>query len=369
MEDVLLEEDFGVAEPEHVEMMMDALADTMEQQVAGNESYSLTSAQQYALSVLQSSGAVSRIAQVTGNEGFFSSIGDGVKKLWEYIQKIFKGIYDWFFGKKEKGPSLLEETEAQIEACNNSLKAWAANDAKLKMSIAPQMINTIEELDKFMLGDDHSVKGEAKALKEEIQAAKSLPEDQQVAVTKKVMEKMVKLNRRTQRAIREVCEEALEKYKRYYTIAEEDHSAQFADTVFKDTYTQYLAWVKEGKQKPLDAYIMIPTSLDGFSHAMRAQESLLKAIKSLEEEKTLISRNFKSDVVSRMKKTEEMLTSKTLNDDGRKQLNKTLSACKLFMSLTTQAIKQIEETCRTIQRINKMIMRLFGLPVPRGKSK
>lgn len=367
MEEMLLEEDLSLAEPEHLETMMDALIETVDQQVAGTECLGLTDSQQYAMSVLRSSGSVNRIAQVTGNEGFFSTIGDGVKKIWEYIQKMFNAIWNWFFGKKDNGlSSITEETDALIKRSQDTLKNAAANHAKFQLDIAPKLINTIEELDTFMTSPDATPaeKKEAQELKEELTEVKSEPPAQQAAVVAKVAEKLVKLNRRTQRALREACEQALAQHKQYYAVAEVDHSDKFKGTIFESDYGHYLQWLKEGKQRPLDAYIMIPTTIDGLSHAVRAQESLLKAVKALEDEKSQISATFKASVIHRIKDLEEKLTRKDLRDTTRDKWGKDLSACKFFLSMTTKAIKQIEETCRAIQRINKMIMRLFGMKVP-----
>lgn len=87
-----------VPEPEHVNLVMDGLMDSL----GGNESLNLTNAQRYLQGVLYASGAVRTMNDVAGNEGFLSSIGDGIKKAWEYVKKMFNSIWDVFFKSDEK---------------------------------------------------------------------------------------------------------------------------------------------------------------------------------------------------------------------------------------------------------------------------
>lgn len=104
------EEDMGIAEPEHLETMFDALDDTFTN-VDGTEG--LTRAQHYAQAVLVGAGMVR--PQVAGNEGFFQTLGEGAKKIWEYIQKMFKSMWAFFFGKgSDTSKAKVEKAEATV---------------------------------------------------------------------------------------------------------------------------------------------------------------------------------------------------------------------------------------------------------------
>jgi predicted transcriptional regulator len=105
-------------EPEHVSTMMDGIIDT----IAGNEG--LSYAQHYMHSVLQTSGGISNR---TGTEGFFSAIGDGLKSAWDYIVKMFKSIWNFFFGSSDdtdekKTKEVEEQVEKDAEKINAVLK-------------------------------------------------------------------------------------------------------------------------------------------------------------------------------------------------------------------------------------------------------
>jgi len=115
--DILEEEQgYGLVDGPHIEIAFEALNDTMEQEVTGVES--LTQAQQYMHGVLSASGALTR-AEVNGSEGFFSKIGDGLKKTWEYIKKMFKNIWGFFF--KKKAPEQAKAAKNTLEAAKDAL--------------------------------------------------------------------------------------------------------------------------------------------------------------------------------------------------------------------------------------------------------
>lgn len=101
----------SVPESEHVENFFDGLLDS----IGGNESMALTSAQVYVQGVLFADGTADR-SNIAGNEGFFSTIGDGIKKAWDYVVKMFKSIWGFFF-KTEK-----EKLDAKVEKIKTDLK-------------------------------------------------------------------------------------------------------------------------------------------------------------------------------------------------------------------------------------------------------
>lgn len=108
-----------VPDGEHIELVIDGLVDA----VTGNEGMGLTKAQVYLQAALYASGEIRSIPHpdVAGNESFFGSIGSGFQAAWEYIKKMFNGIFNFFFKKdnkaqEEKAKVSLDKAEASIKA-------------------------------------------------------------------------------------------------------------------------------------------------------------------------------------------------------------------------------------------------------------
>lgn len=130
--DILEEEQgYGLVDGPHIEIAFEALNDTLEQEVTGVES--LTQAQQYMHGVLGASGALTR-AEINGSEGFFSKIGDGLRKTWEYIKKMFKNIWGFFF--KKKAPEQAKAAKAELEKSKDALEMKAPEVKKQLVAAA-----------------------------------------------------------------------------------------------------------------------------------------------------------------------------------------------------------------------------------------
>lgn len=111
----LTDEDIAADIPdvEHVELVLDGVIDT----VAGTEG--LTHAQRYLAGTLYASGMVS-YSQYHGNEGVIDVIKDGLKKAWEYVVKMFKQIWGFFFKSKAKGD--VDATQKALAALEKSAR-------------------------------------------------------------------------------------------------------------------------------------------------------------------------------------------------------------------------------------------------------
>lgn len=113
----------SVPEPEHVEQIMDGFIDT----VSGAEGF--TQAQHYLEGVLFSNGII-RQHQVGGTEGVLSSVADGAKAAIEYIKKMFRAIWDFFFKSEKK------ELEKKVDKALDDAKKEL--DAMEKVKVTPE---------------------------------------------------------------------------------------------------------------------------------------------------------------------------------------------------------------------------------------
>lgn len=105
---------------DHVEIMFEAYKDT----VAGNES--LTEAQIYAAGVLSASGYRPSVA---GNEGFFDSVAGGAKTVYDYIVRMFKSVWSFFFNRDAARQADEAKKEAkEIEGELHTLSSGSASE-------------------------------------------------------------------------------------------------------------------------------------------------------------------------------------------------------------------------------------------------
>jgi hypothetical protein len=348
-------------EPEHIDQVFDALTDTLDT-VAGTEG--LTRAQTYMWGVLDASGDLSYKQRVAGTEGFFSDVADGIAKVWGYIMKMFNAILNFFgLGDSNKGPSITEQTDAILKQNQANIAVLTGHRMSNADDISKQMLRTQADLDVFMNGPQTSPseKSEAQELKHKLKEVKALPAPEQQRVVKEVVERFVKINSRMQRALDDQCQRALDEYKTYQVIVTMDHSNEFVGTSFADMYSTYSAAMKHNASKEIEAWVRIPQGLRTLNDAARAQGELEKAIKDLDSESTSISRGIKADVINQIKKLEEMVKRKDLRDAARSTFDRNLKACRLILSLTTSAIKQLRVTCENIRRISNMINRYFSV--------
>lgn len=351
-------------EAEHIDEVFDALDDTLKD-VAGTEG--LTRAQTYMWGVLNASGDISYKQRVAGTEGLFTTIGDGVSKVWEYIKKMFNAVLN-FFGlgsSAAKGPSITEQTDAILKQNRANIASIlsAQNNHQWAGDFQKQMLRTQADLDAFMNSPQTSPseKSEAGELRHKLKDVKALPAPEQQRVVKEVVERFVKINSRMQRALDEACQRTLNEYKTYQAVVTIDHSAVFVGTAFDGMYRTYAAAMKDNASKEIEKLVRIPQGMRTLGDAARTQGDLQKALAELESESASISRGIKADVIHQIKHLEELVKRKDLRQANQDKFNKDLKACRLILKLTTEAIKQLRVTCENIRRISNMINRYFSV--------
>lgn len=173
-------------EPDHIEEVLQGTADF----IAGVEGFSgaYTRAQQYLWSCLESSDTVSYKARVGGMEGM---IGDGFSAAWEYVAKIFKSLWNFFFGsgedaadtKADKVEKKAEETEKKMQKLESgNISEEQAKDIVKKSKTKAQKIQKDPK-------SSPTAKSKAKAVEDKINT-KSSTEESRKFVTNLVEELM-----------------------------------------------------------------------------------------------------------------------------------------------------------------------------------
>jgi len=150
--------DREVPDTPHVEIMFDALNDTL----TGTEGMVLTEAQHYANGVLFANSS-----RVSGNESFFGSIASGVKSAYDYIVKMFKSIWGFFFNRDaaEEAKEAKQEVAAQKaevqKAPEPEPKKLEDHQAKYKKAVG-DVISLAGKFEEMMEHVNRRPAGEAK---------------------------------------------------------------------------------------------------------------------------------------------------------------------------------------------------------------
>lgn len=218
MEDVELsvEDGIGYEVPEvpHIELVFQAVDDTLND-VAGQEGL-LTNSQVYLQSILATNG-VKNTGSVTGNEGFFSSVGNGLKAALEYIKKMFKAIWDFFFNRD--ADKKIADTKTEVMDTSKKLDDAAAGGTSpaqteqlLKDQISVLKINgegggiSIEELDALMTGAEAAQKGSDADKK---------------AMVKKITAELPKLNQKARKKLDDQIDQSVAAIKAFLKLVKD----------------------------------------------------------------------------------------------------------------------------------------------------
>lgn len=178
----------------HGELMFDALDDTLNG-VAGAEGLGLSQAQVYAHAVLGANGMLK--PSVAGNEGFFSSIGSAVKATYEYIVKMFKSIWGFFFSRDaakeaKEAKEEVKEQQDKIAAIGNATPEVVTACNKIVAKAKSQGSENVIDLDNDSLDD----------IKRKLEGGPS----EQKAGVKELMDAMPKANKPAQAKFKKAAE-------------------------------------------------------------------------------------------------------------------------------------------------------------------
>lgn len=211
------EDDASVQDVPHVEIMFEALQDTMEG-VSGTEGFSLTQAQTYAQGVLMASGAL-RTITVDGNEGFFSSIGSGAKSIYEYIVKMFKSVWGFFFNRD--APKAVEEAKKEVKEEKHKLEVFeradpesAAYAAKCMAYIRQRVANLDNKGSEDVIDLDNDT---IEDIKRKLEGTPS----EKKAGTVKLMDLMPKVNKNAQKKFKQKAEAVVAVNKAFVAMIEQ----------------------------------------------------------------------------------------------------------------------------------------------------
>lgn len=209
-------ETFVIPDVPEVNVLMDALDDSVDQMdaVAGGESISLTASQRYLAGVLYANGIVSLDALNGNEEGVFSSIGNGIKAAWDWIVKMFKSVWNFFFGRDNAEEA--EKTKKEID--ENNKEATAAENGTQSDEEAKKQASKMASIASEN-GDDAT----AKALRE----AKD-PKAVRAAI-KEALKKMAKLNKKGKAKVEQSIKNAVTAKRGFLKVVTDDKNKKYND--------------------------------------------------------------------------------------------------------------------------------------------
>lgn len=317
-----------IPEVSHVEAMVDGVLDSL----SGNESLDLTYAQRYVIGVLD--GAEITRSAVTGTEGFFSEIGAGLKAAWDYIVKMFKNIWDFFFGKKNK-----EDSEAAKEDVKSAEEA-------IKEVEAPQVT-------------EENVKAVAAQVEKKID---KLPESPKKKELKKKVEAVkaaepAKAKQATASLIKETFEAELLDKPRLNELAKTFNKLIFDLNARKEEYA-----TTKGDRKALGH--AIETFLNGFKDMKEPRKGLAEskawvsyAHRCLEATDNSLEtiRAMKSETQHAISDTQAKIDGAKSSQYNKKELIEEITELKRTMASVVQVIKTAEHARDCISQVAKII--------------
>lgn len=158
-------DDYQDIEPEHFEQSVQGLIDTVEGVEGFSKSY--TQAQKFLWSCMDSSDAIDYKQRREGMEGILSAVGDGLKAAWEYIEKLFKSIWGFFFGGGSDDSG--DTTTAKVKANDKELDEFSEGGTSAEST--KKVVSKVKSRAKAIQNDPKSSssnKSKAKEVEEKI---------------------------------------------------------------------------------------------------------------------------------------------------------------------------------------------------------
>ena len=204
---------FVIPDVPEVNVMMDALDDTVDQMdaVAGGESITLTANQRYFEGVLYANGVIP-LSAMQGNEGVFSSIGNGFKTAWDWIVKMFKSVWNFFFSRDNA--EVAAETKNEVDA--NNKEASAAENGSQSDEDAKKQAGKMAGI---------ATEGGDAALAKELRDART-PAEVRAAV-KAALKKMPKLNQKGKAKVTASIKNAVTAKRGFAKIVTDDKNKKY----------------------------------------------------------------------------------------------------------------------------------------------
>lgn len=328
-DDIVIDEneEFVAPETSHVELVFQALGDTVNN-IAGAEG--LTTAQLYLHGVLNASGGLSYTESIAGQEGFFANVKEGARKAIEYIKKMFKSIWGFFF--KKQGPEEAKDVKKDI------------TDKKADL----------ESVEKVKAGLHRAAGSDSKELVEHISKATSISE------LNTLSKDVAKANSKAQQGLVIKINQLVESLEGEIKLAEEVETE--AKKSGEASYTAWASGVKGG----VSGTQSLVNSLKGIRDLadIKAAEGVLNDLKSHTEviDRALAAASGTESRVQGMIDTLSKLDgNESASDEQKKQGDENLKALQLFMKSAARYSGLLKRTLSHMKSVTTATGKVFGV--------
>lgn len=338
----------GLPDPEHFDTVMDGVLDS----VSGNEG--LSYAQHYLFSCLQSSGGIS---SRTGTEGFFSSIGSGLKAAWDYIVKMFKSVWNFFFGSGEDSDKKKQESaSAEVE---KTTELFAACSAKPKdPAITAKLMKGLKGKAKAVVNDPKSSSSDKKEAGEVVEKLDKWAEEQDwQPELHKVAEQVMRFSKADKSALKAAIEKFAEHLVKLFP------AMQAGDTpVSKSNKAMELQQKMMEEIRPANVHLnetvkKIKAGVNSLFDAKDLQVVLKDCIAAKGNVSAIIARH-KNEVQQVMTQLNQEVTKPNVEDT--RILHDDLEGCKALIGLINRTAKLSDLVYTSAKGISKANARLIA---------
>lgn len=347
-----------ISEPEHFDQVLQGTLDTL----VGNEAnpLSFTSAQRYLYSCLESSDSLSRQARVGGMEGVFGAIGDGLKAAWEYVMKLFKTVWNYFFGSGEATvEAKVEKAEKKIEKNKEALEA-VAKTGKSEKQVEGIRKKVKAKANKIV--NDPKASSSDKAVAKDI--VKKIDEGNVKSTSQKEMDigemtkKLAKIDKAARENIIKQTGSAEALRKKYHEYVTKDRSAEITDGSFKSMYKVFRETLSQGTFNTTVPELVKVDSITDVLSASITQDKLKKAVEDHGKFAKFITSE-KAEFQSEIKAIETEI-SKSDKGKDKKALEKRLKSANAALSIVNATAGFQTKMLAALEKLSDSVVAVFG---------
>lgn len=345
-----VEDGIGYEVPEipHIEQVFQAVEDTLDN-VAGNEGL-LTGSQIYLQGILAANG-VKGTAAVTGNEGFFSSVGNGLSAALEYIKKMFKAIWDFFFNR-DAGKKIAETKQTVVETSKKLDDAAAGGTTPaqteeiLKEQIGVLKINgkldgnSREEFEKLMMGAEEAQKGS---------------DSDKKAMVKKITAELPKLNKKARQKLDEQIDQSIAAINAFLKLVKDANADTTLSAESKAMVANFKLEIKT--QEEMLKVLETGKAMNTVEDAKRVLSEFIKDIKEYEEYVKEF-KGMKAGVQNQITKLEKAVQSTDKDNQATKDILTNLKGQAAILSLL---VKVMDKMLSRMSSTSITVQELFGV--------
>lgn len=264
-----------IPEPEHFDEVAQGVMDV----IVGVES--LTKAQKYLYSCLESSDSITFAQRRDGVEGLFSEIGDGFKAAWDFLMRLFKAAWGFFFGKDDG--SIGNKADKASDTITE-------NEKTLKDSVKPGKTDTVvekkrtkakEKVKKIINSPTASSadKSKAQAISKKLNEGNVKPIRDKEKEVDKIVEELANIDKDMRQGIIKGVGAAEALRKKFVAYGEKDRSSEIGEGRFKSMYKVFHEALTQGAfGKPISDIVKVD-SMKTMAQAIATQNALNEAVK------------------------------------------------------------------------------------------